>query len=97
MTTIRVTTQDYYAHFNTDELPDDWYSADHVLRYALLLKPTELVKAYADATCMSEAEITMTYEGGIKTWIGFGSVTCFELPCTTMVGFSEDDLLVSIT
>ena len=97
MIKIVATTADYRKAFpNVVDLPDEWYSADHILEHVLKLKRDELIKAYSDATGMSVDEITNDYEEGIDDWIGFGSVTCFELGCNTYVGFNGHDLVVCI-
>ena len=72
-----------------------WHDANCSLRIVNLLKHDELVSAYSEVTGMSEEELN-EFEGGINDWIGFGSVTCYELGCLTSVGFMEDTIVISI-
>jgi len=74
----------------------EWLNANLIPEHILRYKRGEVIKAYAEATGMSEHEIESEYEGGINDWIGFGSVTCYELPCTTLVGYQEDTLVLTL-
>ena len=95
--TIKVSAKEFRTATGCDDLPDDYYQADYIINNILKVKRSELVRAYAEASGMTEQEIEHEYEGGIDDWAGFGSVTCYELPCTTMVGMTEDDLVVTIS
>ena len=63
----------------------------HVPRLMLQLKRDEVIKAYCDRFNFTAEEI-LEFEDGIDDWIGFGSVTCFELGGGTLVGYGFNEL-----
>lgn len=58
---------------------------------------SEVIDAYAKVTGMTADDIENKYEGGIDEWIGFGSVTCYELDGSTMVGYGCNSIKMTIT
>jgi hypothetical protein len=55
----------------------------------------EVIKAYCDAFGFTPEELA-EYEGGIDEWIGYGSVTCYELGGGTFVGFGFDSIQMTV-
>jgi len=64
---------------------------------ALMLKHRrdEVIKAYCEAFGFTPERLA-EYEGGIDEWIGFGSVTCYELGGGTLVGFGFNTIQMAI-
>ena len=58
----------------------------------LKLRRAEVIQAYANMTGMAPHEIEFEFHGGIDNWIGFGSVTCFELGGGTLVGYGYNEI-----
>jgi hypothetical protein len=56
-----------------------------------------VINAYAKVTGMTANEIENHFEGGIDSWIGFGSVACYELEGSTMVGYGYGTIKMAIT
>lgn len=64
---------------------------EEIPRLMLLMKREEVLQAYIDAKGFTKEELA-TYEFGIDDWIGFGSVTCFELGGGTLVGYGYNEI-----
>ncbi len=60
-------------------------------RTLLKLKRDEVIDAYCKLRNCTPEELDK-YERGIDTWIGFGSVTCFELGGGTLVGYGFNEI-----
>jgi len=60
-------------------------------RIMLQLRRDEVIEAYCKRYGFTREELS-TYEGGIDDWIGFGSVTCFELGGGTLVGYGYNEI-----
>lgn len=58
----------------------------------LQLKRDEVIEAYMKAKDLTREELEKTFERGINDWIGFGSVTCFELGGGTLVGYGYNEI-----
>ncbi len=61
----------------------------------LRVKRQEVIDAYCKQKGFTPEELA-EYEFGIDEWIGFGSVTCFELGGGTMVGFGYNEIQMAI-
>ena len=57
----------------------------------LLLRRDEVLQSYCNSYGFTIEELSK-YEFGIDEWIGFGSVTCFELGGGTLVGFGYNEI-----
>jgi hypothetical protein len=66
-------------------------------RYLLQHKRDEVINAYVKETGMSLQDITTDYEDGIDSWIGFGSVSCFEINADTTVGYIGHDVIMTVS
>ena len=75
---------------------DDWYNSNLIPKLMLEAKREEVIQAYVKATGMTREEIETDFECGINDWIGFGSVTCCELPCYTLVGYEDQDAVLML-
>ena len=64
---------------------------EDIPKVMLKFKRDEVIKAYCDRFGFTVEELA-TYEFGIDDWIGFGSVTCFELGGGTLVGYGYNEL-----
>jgi hypothetical protein len=69
----------------------DLIKLEEIPRFMLLMKREEVLQAYMDAKGFTKEELA-TYEFGIDDWIGFGSVTCFELGGGTLVGYGYNEI-----
>jgi hypothetical protein len=57
----------------------------------LLLRRDEVLQSYCNSYEFTIEELSK-YEGGINDWIGFGSVTCWELGGGTLVGYGCNEI-----
>lgn len=64
----------------------------HIPHIMLRLKRDEVIEAYMKAKGLTREELEKTFERGINDWIGFGSVTCFELGGGTLVGYGYNEI-----
>lgn len=64
---------------------------EDIPRLMLKHKREQVIKAYCDRFEFTVEELAK-FEGGIGDWIGFGSVTCYELGGGTLVGYGYNEL-----
>lgn len=80
-------------------ISDDQYAGDIPLgdipRVLLLIKRDEVINAYCKALGFTPEELA-EFEFGIDDWIGFGSVTCYELGGGTLVGYGYNEIQMSV-
>lgn len=86
-----ITISDEVLRANTNYECATEVDLKHVPRLMLQLKRDEVIKAYCDRFNFTAEEI-LEFEDGIDDWIGFGSVTCFELGGGTLVGYGFNEL-----
>lgn len=98
MTTVKVkvSAKESKEFDGLSEVNPSHYNIGLVLHNVFRVKRQELIAAYALASGMSEQDIEFNYEGGISDWIGFGSVTCFEISCRTHVSMVDDIIEVML-
>jgi hypothetical protein len=76
---------------------DDVFTIDPMNIPALMLhhRRAEVISAYCQVFGFTPEELA-EYEGGIDEWIGFGSVTCYELGGGTLVGYGYNSIQMTI-
>ena len=89
---ITISKKELYAEgvITADECIAD-VPIDVIPRLMLRMKRDEVIEAYCKAFEFTPEKLA-EYEGGIDNWIGFGSVTCWELGGGTLVGYGCNEL-----
>jgi hypothetical protein len=89
---ITISKKELYAEgvITADECIAD-VPLDVIPSLMLRIKRDEVIEAYCKAYKFTPEELA-EYEFGIDDWIGFGSVTCYELGGGTLVGYGYNEL-----
>lgn len=81
------------SEIGVDDIAD--VSFDDIPHLMLKHRRDEVIDAYCSVFGFSKDEL-LKWEGGIDSWIGFGSVTCFELGGGTLVGYGHNEVQMAI-
>lgn len=81
------------SEIGVDNIAD--VSFDDIPRLMLKHRREEVIDAYCSEFGFSREEL-LEWEGGIDSWIGFGSVACCELGGGTLVGYGHGEIQMAI-